>query len=30
MWNINVALCVENTAIIDSTSDQIVAASVHL
>ena len=30
MWNNYVAHGVENTAIIDSTSDQIVATSVHL
>ena len=30
MWNIYIAYSAENTAIIDSTSDQIVAANVHL
>ena len=30
MWNIYIAFGVENTSIIESTSDQIVATSVHL
>ena len=30
MWNIYIAFGVENTAMIDSTLDRIVATSVHL